>query len=120
MVGDTNVGKTTLFWKYMEGEFLSNKNESVTIIDFKIKEVQIASQPIKLFIWDTAGQEKYRSMISAYFNGCQGVMLVFDLTSPPSYVNATTKWYDIAKSKCPDAIIMLIGNKSDLPTMVNE
>lgn len=102
----------------MEGEFLANKSESVTIIDFKIREVQIEGKPIKLYIWDTAGQEKYRSMVGSYFNGCQGVMLVFDLTKPETFVNATTKWYEIARAKCPDAVIMLVGNKRDLPAVV--
>ncbi len=56
MVGDPTVGKTTLFWKYMEGEFLTEKASTVTTIDFKIKEVSIGGTTIKLYIWDTAGQ----------------------------------------------------------------
>lgn len=56
MVGESGVGKTTLFWKYLEGEFLQHKPETVTIIDFKIREVEIEGKPIKLYIWDTAGQ----------------------------------------------------------------
>jgi len=56
MVGDPNVGKTTLFWKYIEGEFLAEKSSTVTTIDFKIKEVRIKGEAIKLYIWDTAGQ----------------------------------------------------------------
>lgn len=56
MVGDPNVGKTTHFWKYIEGEFLSEKSATVTTIDFKIKEIKIRGDPVKLYIWDTAGQ----------------------------------------------------------------
>jgi len=56
MVGDPNVGKTTIFWKYIEGEFLAEKSATVTTIDFKIREIKINREPIKLYIWDTAGQ----------------------------------------------------------------
>lgn len=73
-----------------------------------------------MFIWDTAGQEKYRAIVSTYFNGCQGVMMMFDLTKPDSFISATTKWYETAKAKSPDAVFMLIGNKSDLEVKVNE
>jgi small GTP-binding protein len=93
MIGDQAVGKTTLFWKYIEGEFLEATGSGVTTIDFKIKEVRIDGKAIKLFIWDTAGQEKYRAIVSTYFNGCQGVMVVFDLTKPATLLSATTKWY---------------------------
>lgn len=82
MIGDPHVGKTTLFWKYIEGEFLAERTSNVTTIDFKIKEIKIDGVAIKLFIWDTAGQEKYRAIVSTYFNGCQGVMMLFDLTKP--------------------------------------
>lgn len=99
---------------------MADRNSSVTTIDFKIKEVRIDGVAIKLFIWDTAGQEKYRAIVSTYFNGCQGVMLLFDLTKPESFISATTKWYDIAKAKASDAVFLLVGNKSDLEQKVDE
>jgi small GTP-binding protein len=120
MIGDPHVGKTTLFWKYMEGEFLAERSSNVTTIDFKIKEVKLDGTAIKLFIWDTAGQEKYRAIVSTYFNGCQGVMMLFDLTRPDSFTSATTKWFETAKAKSPDAVFLLVGNKSDLEPRVDE
>ena len=45
-----------------------------------MKSVQIQKQTIKLYIWDTAGSEKYRSIVSTYFKGCNGVMMIFDLS----------------------------------------
>ena len=47
---------------------------------FKIKNILIGKDPVKLYIWDTAGSEKYRSIVSTYFKGCDGVILVFDLS----------------------------------------
>ena len=114
IVGDPCVGKTALFWKYVEGDFLADKATTITTIDFKIKEIAIEGKNVKLYIWDTAGQQKYRAIVSTYFKGCDGVMLVFDLSSFTSFTNVTTKWYEIAKSKSPDAQLILVGNKTDL------
>ena len=53
----------------------------MTTIDFKMKNIQLNERPAKLYIWDTAGQEKYRSIVSTYFKGCHGVLMMFDLSS---------------------------------------
>lgn len=45
-----------------------------------MKNITIKEKPVKLYIWDTAGSEKYRSIVSTYFKGCQGVIIVFDLS----------------------------------------
>jgi small GTP-binding protein len=79
----------------------------------------VDNTPIKLFIWDTAGQEKYRAIVSNYFQGCDGVMLLFDLSSEASFRSATTRWLELARSKSPQAQLMLIGNKSDLMQTVS-
>lgn len=79
-MGDSSVGKTALFWRFIEDEYSEVKNTQVTTVDFRIKNVTLKSQPIKLYIWDTAGQERYRSIVSTYFKGCHGVLLTFDIT----------------------------------------
>lgn len=73
--------------KFTEGDSYENNRSKVTVIDFKLKEVNIPEEidTIKLFIWDTAGQERYRSIVSTYFKGCHGVVLVFDLNEPTSF-----------------------------------
>ena len=80
LVGDVNVGKTALFWRFTEGEFLNNKETLVTTIDFKMKDMKINNKQVKLYVWDTAGSEKYRSIVSTYFKGCQGVVVAFDVS----------------------------------------
>lgn len=79
LVGDSNVGKTALFWRFVEGNFSEGKNTLVTTVDFKMKNISVNNTNAKLYIWDTAGQEKYRSIVSTYFKGCHGIFLVFDL-----------------------------------------
>lgn len=92
----------------------------MTTIDFKIKNIQLKDKPAKLYIWDTAGQEKYRSIVSTYFKGCHGVLMVFDLSSERSFKNIKEQWYDLCRAKADKAVIMLLGNKSDLERRVSE
>lgn len=80
LVGDSNVGKTALFWRFVENDYSELKTTQVTTVDFRIKDVTLKNQITKLYIWDTAGQERYRSIVSTYFKGCHGVLLVFDVT----------------------------------------
>lgn len=120
LVGDPFVGKTALFWRYIEGDFNNDHETTVTTIDFKIKETKIQENAVKLYIWDTAGQEKYRSIVSTYFKGCDGVMLVFDLTNHATFISATTTWFEMAKLRSPQAQVILIGNKSDLDMAFDE
>lgn len=120
IIGDSNVGKTALFWRFTEGEFLAEKDTQVTTIDFKIKNINLKDKPAKLYIWDTAGQEKYRSIVSTYFKGCHGVLMVFDLSSEKSFKNIKDQWYELCRTKADKAVIMLLGNKSDLERRVSE
>lgn len=57
-------------------------------------------------------------MVASYFHGCQGVMLVFDLSSQASFLSATEKWYPLSRARCPQALTLLVGNKSDLPQAI--
>lgn len=114
IIGDSNVGKTALFWRFTEGGFLAEKETQVTTIDFKIKNITLKNQPAKLYIWDTAGQEKYRSIVATYFKGCHGVLMVFDLSRESSFKNIKEQWYDLCRAKADKSVIMLLGNKSDL------
>ncbi len=56
------------------------KCPQVTTVDFKIKSITLKGKAAKLYIWDTAGQEKYRAIVSTYFKGCHGILLIFDVS----------------------------------------
>lgn len=62
VVGDSNVGKTALFWRFIDGEFIAEKDTQVTTIDFKMKNIRLRNQAAKLYIWDTAGQSIDQSL----------------------------------------------------------
>jgi Ras-related protein Rab-1A len=58
--------------------------------------------------------------VSTYFKGCHGVLMVFDLSSERSFKNIKEQWYDLCRTKADKAVIILLGNKSDLERRVSE
>ena len=80
LVGDTGVGKTSVFNRLTINEF--NQNHTPTIgVDFKFKDINIGNKKARLQIWDTAGQERYRAICNIYYKGSDIIVLMFDLTN---------------------------------------
>mmetsp|Transcript_27075 Transcript_27075/g.23968 ORF Transcript_27075/g.23968 Transcript_27075/m.23968 type:complete len:106 (+) Transcript_27075:87-404(+) len=79
MVGDTNVGKTSLISRFVHKEFNDHKPNTVGV-DFATATMNINETPVAVQLWDTAGQERFRSMVGSYFKIAHGVVIVFDLT----------------------------------------
>ena len=75
---------------------------------------------MKLSLWDTAGQETYKSVTRSYFRGASGALLVFDLTRKSTFQHVTDWLNDLRQIAEPDIVVVLVGNKSDLasPTAV--
>ena len=69
---------------------------------------------MKLSLWDTAGQETYKSVTRSYFRGASGALLVFDLTRRESFGHVTDWLNDLRQIAEPDIVVVLVGNKSDL------
>ena len=90
LVGDSSVGKTTLVNRYMGYEF--NENYSCTInADFKIKSLSITPNiGAELTIWDTCGQERFKSLTRQYFKDAHGVILVYDVSDLNSFNNISS------------------------------
>jgi small GTP-binding protein len=83
LIGDAGTGKSSIFWRYISNEDITDR--LVTTIDFRYKDIQVQEKQVKLCIWDTAGQEKFRSIVATYFKSCDGVILVFDMSNPKSW-----------------------------------
>ena len=113
--GDSGVGKTSLLNRYMEREFTQNQPCTVTA-DCQLKSLTIDSlTSAQLMIWDTCGQEKFRSMTNQYFKFAHGVILVYDVSDRRSFANLNSWLDDIKKNSMNDDIsIILVGNKIDL------
>ena len=114
LVGDSSVGKTTLVNRYMGYEF--NENYSCTInADFKIKSLSITPNiGAELTIWDTCGQERFKSLTRQYFKDAHGVILVYDVGDLNSFNNISSWLKEIKTCSNLNPDIALVANKIDL------
>ncbi len=113
IIGDCNVGKTCLSVKAAKNEF--NELYSSTVgYEFFVLSARIADSNIKLQIWDTCGQEIYRSLINSFFRCTSLAIIVYSIENRNSFENLE-QWLNQVKSESsPDVQIVLIGNKADL------
>ena len=115
LIGDSSTGKTSLINRFVNKTF-DEKYLCTIGVDFFMKTLELASQTIKLQIWDTAGMEKYKAISSSYYRGSHAAFVVFDLTSRTSF-ESVTRWIEsYYKSNNPQfqKNVVLIGNKVDL------
>ena len=113
LIGDSTVGKTSIIGKYLDKNF-SDKTKNTVGIDFKNIKLKIDDENIYLQLWDTAGQEKYRSMTTSYYRGVNIIIIVFDVTNKISFEHVKD-WIDnINNFAKMNVIKILVGNKIDL------
>jgi Ras-related protein Rab-2A len=79
-------------------------------------EPVVEQKHMKLSLWDTAGQETYKSVTRSYFRGASGALLVFDISRRPTFIHVTDWLNDLRLIAEPDIVVVLVGNKSDLAT----
>lgn len=83
-------------------------------VEFGSKIVDIGGKTVKLQIWDTAGQDRFRAVTRSYYRGAAGALLVYDVTSRDSYNHVGTWLNDARTMANPDISLILVGNKTDL------
>ena len=114
LVGDTNVGKTSIIRRYTKGQFC-NINLTTVANSFSNKIININDQNINLQIWDTAGQERYRAISEIFFRNTDAIIFVYDITSKKSFDEISNFWYNYTlKDQSSDVISALAANKVDL------
>ena len=114
LLGDSEVGKSCFLMRYSDNVFVEN-NITTIGLDYKLKSVKLDSgKTIKVQLWDTAGQDKYRTIAKNYFKGSHGILLLYDVTKQSSFQNIRDWIQDIREEVSQKAIIFLIGNKIDL------
>uniref|UniRef100_A0A8D0F0J6 Ras-related protein Rab-36 n=1 Tax=Strix occidentalis caurina TaxID=311401 RepID=A0A8D0F0J6_STROC len=114
VVGDLYVGKTSLIHRFCKDNF--DRDYKATIgVDFEIERFEISGIPYNLQIWDTAGQEKFKCIASAYYRGAEVIITVFDLADIQT-LDHTKQWLeDALRENEPDSsFIFLVGTKKDL------
>ena len=99
--------------RYSENQFTNNFYNTIGV-DFKVKNLQVDGKDVKLQIWDTAGQDRFRTITSSYYRGAQGILIVYDCTDKESFENIKTWMNEIDKYAQESVIRLLVGNKADL------
>ena len=113
LIGDVDVGKTSILTRYFNNNF-SEVTESTIGIEFKTKMFIRDNLSIKLQIWDTSGQERFKSITQNYFRDADGLLYVFDVTNENSF-KSIENWLKMSNdNNNKDFIKILIGNKTDL------
>jgi len=115
IIGDSGVGKSSILLRFTEDDF--EEDQPCTIgVDFKVKMIEFANKKLNLTIWDTAGQEKFRSLTSSYYRGTQGIILVYDVTNRKSFEHLELWLGEIDMyTTNEDVVKLLVGNKIDRP-----
>jgi small GTP-binding protein len=112
ILGDGNVGKTSLVRRYCEGKFEMSRVLTIGV-DFQTKKVQLPETMVKLSIWDVAGQNRFRAVRENMYRGTLAAVLVYDLTEPQSLENLP-RWRDEIQQVVPLIDFLVVGNKLDL------
>ena len=113
IIGDQGVGKSCLAIKASRNYFEDFYSPTVGF-EFLSFNVKVEDKIVKLQIWDTCGQEVYRSLISSFFRSASLAIIVYSIDSEESF-NNIEKWLnDIKTQSNPDIKIFLVGNKADL------
>ena len=114
-LGETEVGKTSIVLRYSDDKFHDNKIATIGI-DFKIKIIKKGNEKIKVSIYDTAGQERFKNIVKHYYKGANGVLLIYDITKRDTFEKLEFWLEDLKENSdnLNNLFIYLIGNKNDL------
>ena len=107
------VGKSCLLARVMDNDF--KVEHQVTIgVEFGSFVVKLEDKIVKLQIWDTAGQESFRSITRIFYRGAHCVFLTYDITREDTFINVLEWLKEVKSHASSDVVIYLIGNRSDL------
>ena len=111
-LGDHMVGKTSLLRRFNDGTFTLSTYTTIGI-DFITKEVKVGSLKVTAKIWDTAGQDRFHTITHSFYKQCQGVLLVFDVSTKKSFDDVHKWMTNIQNHADPNIVKYLIANKID-------
>ncbi|CAD8156078.1 unnamed protein product [Paramecium pentaurelia] len=118
IIGDTAVGKSCILYQFLEQKFRV-KHEMTVGVEFGAKILNLENKQIKLQIWDTAGQETFKSITRQYYRSAAGAILVYDITRRESFENVREWIKECRTHGTLEMVIVLVGNKLDLEKQYN-
>jgi small GTP-binding protein len=111
--GDGGVGKTALIEKYVSGKFPEDHKMTIGAA-FSIKDLTLdTGEKVRLQLWDFAGEERFRYMLSDYCRGASGAILCYDVTDYATFEHIK-EWLELVRKQIPKGPVVLVGNKYDL------
>ena len=112
-LGGVGVGKTSIIFRYVNDKLQSNQKSTIGI-DYKTKIIEYKTKKIKLKIFDTSGQERFRTLTKSYYQGSDGIIMVFDIKRKDTFEEITYWMEEINKNCDKNSIgLILVGNKND-------
>jgi small GTP-binding protein len=120
IVGDPNVGKTSLILRYTDNAFRRNYVPTLGVM-VSDKIFKIEETIVQLTLWDIGGQQKFQTMRNQFYRGSDAVFLVFDLTRPETFKNIPRWFSDVdeqLKNRSEDLLGFILGNKNDLTDQI--
>ena len=112
-LGDQGTGKSSILNRFINDKFEENYQATIGL-DFNSKNVKIDNQDVRLLLYDTAGQEKFRSLIPMYTRDANIILLVYDVTRGDSFAHIPDWIKDISNVNKDEVIFCVVGNKIDL------
>lgn len=119
VLGNTNVGKTCLVHQFANSMFLDSSQPTIGA-NFVTKKIEMENCIYKFEVWDTAGQEKYRSLTPMYYKGAAAALIVYDVSNANSLEGARDWIKELNDHAPPSVVIALVGNKIDLNRAVTK
>lgn len=115
LIGDSGVGKSSLLLRFTDKTYTDSYTSTIGV-DFKIQTMKLNDKVVKLQLWDTCGNEQFRTITSSYYRNANGIFVVFDLTDKYTFSQIKMWLLEIKKYAPEDTRITIIGNKVDLQT----
>ena len=114
LLGETSVGKTCTAIRYVRDTFAERYDVTIGA-NFFAKEIQIGENIMNMQLWDTAGQEKYRSLTRMYYRDAKAALIFYDITDRRTFEGKIDEWISDVKSKAPEGVcLVVVGNKVDM------
>ena len=118
IIGNSSVGKSNLLLKFAHNKFLDEYQATIGV-EFGAKNVEIDNKIFRVQIWDTAGQENFRSITRAYYKNSVCALIVYDINNEDTF-DSVQSWIQECKLQTPKTVTMvLVGNKCDLECKVD-
>ena len=118
LLGETNAGKTTLFNKFTLDKNSYNYISTITV-DNETKTIEYKNKKYSITLYDTAGQERFRSITQAYYHMADGFFIMFDITDEKSLL-AVKNWINEIQNSNSSKIFLILGNKDDLDNKISD